>query len=594
MDDNSHLKNTTIHTFSVENDLLPRIDETELYKILKGEHKNAFDKCVIVDCRFDYEFEGGHIDGALNISTKEEIEKAFINNIKSTNDNLKTLYVFHCEFSIFRGPTIASHLRKCDRRFNRDVYPYLSYPDIVILEGGYKKFYNTYRDLCFPQGYIEMRDVNHEKHCENRMEQVRLDSKLTRAKSFNQYDNFFESPDNYSSTPNLPLPFTHHRSQSYTTITSEKILKRQRSNSKVKTLSSSSIRLSRASTFSYDQTIFNSNPSSSPLPFHLNNGSSGSGSGSSNNIQDGESLFLPPSTSFSKSSNSSSHRKSYSSCASLNSSSSSVNFSDSNNGLFSSTESLSDSSPMLEFPEYFDSKGTLIRHNSLNICKPLNKKPSGPVPALPNRVMSNSMTIANNNHPNSNFKFPNTIKSKPSRLSLNNRHQGNSTPVGISSNIGTPANVSNKFTNNPFLVASPLISSPLSNTTPLSTLGSTLSTHGQSSSIIDPINDTPVDFSVPIPSKINSITSRYINHSRRTSGSLLSSAGGGLYNFIDIDEAEEEDDEEDDEEEEDEEEDDDVTYYDSTNNTKVTTPGNTINIEKVEPTIFGVKSPFDS
>ena len=29
---------------------------------------------IIVDCRFDYEFEGGHIDGAININNPEILE----------------------------------------------------------------------------------------------------------------------------------------------------------------------------------------------------------------------------------------------------------------------------------------------------------------------------------------------------------------------------------------------------------------------------------------------------------------------------------------------------------------------------------------
>ena len=39
---------------------------------------------------------------------------------------------------MFRGPMMAKHLRKCDRMCNYDNYPLLTYPDIAILEGGYK------------------------------------------------------------------------------------------------------------------------------------------------------------------------------------------------------------------------------------------------------------------------------------------------------------------------------------------------------------------------------------------------------------------------------------------------------------------------
>ena len=32
---------------------------------------------LIIDCRFDYEYKGGHIKSALNINTPEDIEDYF-------------------------------------------------------------------------------------------------------------------------------------------------------------------------------------------------------------------------------------------------------------------------------------------------------------------------------------------------------------------------------------------------------------------------------------------------------------------------------------------------------------------------------------
>lgn len=80
-EDNSQLKHTNIHTFTLGNDVLPRINEDQLYKILCGEHKHEFDEYIIVDCRFDYEYHGGHIINAMNISSKEALENAFIKQI---------------------------------------------------------------------------------------------------------------------------------------------------------------------------------------------------------------------------------------------------------------------------------------------------------------------------------------------------------------------------------------------------------------------------------------------------------------------------------------------------------------------------------
>jgi M-phase inducer tyrosine phosphatase len=531
MEDNSHLKNTTITTFTLDKDHLPRIDEEQLLRILKGQHNQDFDEYIVVDCRFNYEFDGGHINGAINISSQDELESKFINsNIAKSK---KQLLIFHCEFSLFRGPTMAGYLRKCDRSLNRDSYPLLSFPDIVILDGGYKQFFLKYGNYCFPQGYIEMKDSNHEKNCESQMNKVRLESKLTRAKSHNHFH-----------SESKPFP-GHSRSQSYTTISSEKVVKRQKSNSKFKNINGLRLdnRLSRASTFSNDQSLFNSgNSSDLPSPIF------GHYSSTSQNKPLLDDDFQPPSASFRG------HRNSYSgnfssSSTSINSPSSSIC---SDTG-FSSSESLaaSYSSPIGEFSEYFESKNLTNYMKSSNIANnhststltnfmsPMTRKPSGQLPLLPNRLnnISNAtINIINQNvtslnspsmaNQNPTFKFP-TLKQKGSRQSLN-RISTNSNQSLSSTNVvnsGNSNNGSRSVTSTPNVISSPIISSPLSTATPMSTLDSTVSMHA--SSILDPINDTSVEFTVPFSSKRN-------YHSRKASGSLLS-AGGGLYNSITLD-----------------------------------------------------------
>lgn len=181
---NEHLPDTPISTFSVPQDIIPRIDEKEMFKILQGEYSGQFDEFIIVDCRFSYEYEGGHIKNAINISLPEDLEeRLYFHN----SGHVKRLVIFHCEFSLLRGPTLACHLRKLDRVHNSERYPYLSYPDIVVLEGGYKRFFEAYRNMCRPQAYVSMKDNNHRKSCEAEMNKVLLASKLTRAKSFNQF-----------------------------------------------------------------------------------------------------------------------------------------------------------------------------------------------------------------------------------------------------------------------------------------------------------------------------------------------------------------------------------------------------------------------
>lgn len=69
---------------------------------------------IIIDCRFDYEFAGGHIEGAINLSSPEELSD-FLLSSKERLEQLmanKTMLIFHCEFSEKRAPFMYSCLRQ--------------------------------------------------------------------------------------------------------------------------------------------------------------------------------------------------------------------------------------------------------------------------------------------------------------------------------------------------------------------------------------------------------------------------------------------------------------------------------------------------
>ena len=112
----------------------------------------------IIDCRYPYEYEGGHIDGALNLTTQEQLQ-IFLNEAICQLTSHETILIFHCEFSSERGPKRARLLRSLDREMNADYYPRLTFPEIYTLDGGYKEFFNQYPDLCCPQDYIPMLHV---------------------------------------------------------------------------------------------------------------------------------------------------------------------------------------------------------------------------------------------------------------------------------------------------------------------------------------------------------------------------------------------------------------------------------------------------
>lgn len=97
---------------------LPIIEgrHTDLKSISAGTMRNlmlgAFDDSVasfkVIDCRYPYEFQGGHISGALNLYTHEQIIEEFVNKkTEPAVDGVKrNILVFHCEFSSERGPKL--------------------------------------------------------------------------------------------------------------------------------------------------------------------------------------------------------------------------------------------------------------------------------------------------------------------------------------------------------------------------------------------------------------------------------------------------------------------------------------------------------
>jgi hypothetical protein len=130
-------------------------------KLVSGQFNDLYDIILIVDCRFEYEYNGGHIKGALNFPKEEDVDRYFIKNNTYQHYGDKICIVFHCEFSSHRGPKSYKRVRSNDRKLNEPNYPELFYPEMYILEGGYKQFFKDYPGLCEPQGYVEMKDPSY-------------------------------------------------------------------------------------------------------------------------------------------------------------------------------------------------------------------------------------------------------------------------------------------------------------------------------------------------------------------------------------------------------------------------------------------------
>ncbi|KAF2722352.1 putative cdc25-like protein tyrosine phosphatase [Polychaeton citri CBS 116435] len=177
-----------------EPDSLPRISQDTMADILDSKYNSEYDEIVVVDCRFEYEYNGGHIQNAVNFNDKQLLaNKLFEREVTG-----RKLLIFHCEYSVHRAPLTAKFIRNHDRNVNAEHYPRLTYPELYVLDGGYSQFFKQHRSKCFPQNYVEMSDERHEQACERGMAKVKQRQKLFRASTFafgqNDHDDMNDSP----------------------------------------------------------------------------------------------------------------------------------------------------------------------------------------------------------------------------------------------------------------------------------------------------------------------------------------------------------------------------------------------------------------
>ncbi|NWR43312.1 MPIP1 phosphatase, partial [Regulus satrapa] len=133
---------------------LKYIDSEMMVSVLTGKFESFIKQCVIIDCRYPYEYEGGHIKGAINLHMEEEVENFLLKKPIQPSENKRVIVVFHCEFSSERGPRMCRFVREQDRLSNE--YPNLHYPELYVLKGGYKDFFSRCQNFCEPQSYRPM------------------------------------------------------------------------------------------------------------------------------------------------------------------------------------------------------------------------------------------------------------------------------------------------------------------------------------------------------------------------------------------------------------------------------------------------------
>ncbi|XP_032847819.1 M-phase inducer phosphatase 1 [Tyto alba] len=147
-------KGYLFHTVDGKHQDLKYIDSEMIVSVLTGKFASFIKECVIIDCRYPYEYEGGHIKGAVNLHMEEDVEDFLLKKPIQPSENKRVIIVFHCEFSSERGPRMCRFVRERDRLGNE--YPNLHYPELYVLKGGYKDFFLRCRSFCEPQSYRPM------------------------------------------------------------------------------------------------------------------------------------------------------------------------------------------------------------------------------------------------------------------------------------------------------------------------------------------------------------------------------------------------------------------------------------------------------
>ncbi|KAM9354396.1 M-phase inducer phosphatase 2 [Pholidichthys leucotaenia] len=159
-------------TIKGEHQDLKYVTSDMVVAVLSGHYDHLVEKVIVIDCRYPYEFEGGHIKGALNLHQEDQVEDFLLKSpIVPSCPDKRIVIIFHCEFSSERGPRMCRFVRSRDRTLNE--YPKLHYPELYILKGGYKEFYPHFQSQCEPQSY---RPMHHEDFRED-LRKCRLKSR---------------------------------------------------------------------------------------------------------------------------------------------------------------------------------------------------------------------------------------------------------------------------------------------------------------------------------------------------------------------------------------------------------------------------------
>jgi rhodanese-related sulfurtransferase len=90
--------------------------------LLAGKYNDKIKRYHIIDCRFEYEYEGGHIENAIHVKEMGTLDELLLSASSGVHaggnplpqpsrsgelgDGEQVVLIFHCEFSAKRAPTL--------------------------------------------------------------------------------------------------------------------------------------------------------------------------------------------------------------------------------------------------------------------------------------------------------------------------------------------------------------------------------------------------------------------------------------------------------------------------------------------------------
>ena len=112
---------------------------------------SRFDNFTVVDCRTEREYDGGHIKGAIRCHPFENPSN--VPDLYQKIYKPRSIYIFHCEYSAYRGPTAWAMFTEAHQNSPNAQEPLHAF----ILDGGYREFYPLHPDYCdgkyVPEGF---------------------------------------------------------------------------------------------------------------------------------------------------------------------------------------------------------------------------------------------------------------------------------------------------------------------------------------------------------------------------------------------------------------------------------------------------------